>query len=136
MKRFIKSTISSLADADDYILWKEISDDSNADPEILTTLYNDVVLTGCCTDNDIVDNLAYNRSTPKEILDALADRKWDENIRIDVAMNPNTSADTLHKLAHATFYIQLSVLKNPNTYKEDIDYIKAEHKRRYGIDHK
>ena len=70
-------------------------------------------------DNDIRRNVAENPSTPVEMLVKLADDEYSD-VREKVAENPNAPVETLVKLADDDFSVKGKVAKNPSTPVETL----------------
>ena len=70
----------------------------------------------------VLDGLTTNPNTPSEILADVAKRGGYE-VRVNVADNPNTDAETLEMLSHDTKFVRILVAGNPSTPDYVLDEI-------------
>lgn len=108
LQRLPASTLSHLADSDNWRVREAVAHNPNMSPEVLAQLASD-------EDTNVRIDVARNRNTSVDTLRVLANDE-EALVRWGVAANRNTPSDVLAQLAEDEDYdVQASVAQHPNT---------------------
>ena len=123
----LKAICNAAIAARDIKLLTELASNSNASEEILLEIYSaipDAEFGSLGSQySPVFSALAKNHNTPPEIIKSLAERR--ENIRIIIALNPNTRAETLVLLSDdQNRLVRTWICRNPNITREILEKLK------------